>query len=150
MHGTTMMFLFAVPVDARRSAIYLVPLMVGARAIAFPRLVAFGYWMFLFGGIFLYAMFLLNIGPDNGWFSYPPLAGPEYGYGKRADVWAQLITFTEVSLAGRRDLPDLHHPQAAHARDVAQPDAAVRLGDAGRLVHDHLRHAGGDVLEHAA
>jgi cytochrome c oxidase subunit 1 len=42
-------------------------------------------------------MFLLNIGPDNGWFSYPPLAGPEYGPGKRADVWAQLITFTETS-----------------------------------------------------
>jgi cytochrome c oxidase subunit 1 len=42
-------------------------------------------------------MFLGNVGPDNGWFSYPPLAGPEFGYGKRADVWAQLITFTEVS-----------------------------------------------------
>ena len=96
VHGTTMMFLFAVPVMLSLG-IYLVPLMVGARAIAFPRLVAYGYWMFLFGGIFLYAMFLLNIGPDNGWFSYPPLAGPEYSYGKRADVWAQLITFTEVS-----------------------------------------------------
>jgi len=96
VHGTTMMFLFAVPVMLSLG-IYLVPLMVGARAIAFPRLVAYGYWMFLFGGIFLYAMFLMNIGPDNGWFSYPPLAGPEYSYGKRADVWAQLITFTEVS-----------------------------------------------------
>jgi cytochrome c oxidase subunit 1 len=96
MHGTTMMFLFAVPV-VLAMGVYLVPLMVGARSIAFPRLLAYGYWMFLFGGIFLYAMFLLNIGPDNGWFSYPPLAGPEYSYGKRGDVWAQLITFTEVS-----------------------------------------------------
>jgi cytochrome c oxidase subunit 1 len=96
MHGTTMMFLFAVPVMLGLG-IYFVPLMVGARAIAFPRLVAFGYWMFLFAGIFLYGMFLLNIGPDNGWFSYPPLAGPEFGPGKRADVWAQLITFTETS-----------------------------------------------------
>jgi cytochrome c oxidase subunit I+III len=95
-HGTTMMFLFAVPVMLAMG-IYLVPLMIGARAIALPRLVAFGYWMFLFGGIFLYVMFLGNVGPDNGWFSYPPLAGPEFGYGKRADVWAQLITFTEVS-----------------------------------------------------
>src|SRR5204862_8042660 len=42
-------------------------------------------------------MFFLNTGPDNGWFSYPPLAGPEFGYGERADVWAQLIAFTEVS-----------------------------------------------------
>ena len=95
-HGTTMMFLFAVPVMLALG-IYFVPLMVGARNIAFPRMVAFGYWMFLFGGIFLYSMFFANVGPDVGWFSYPPLAGPEFGYGKRADVWAQLITFTEVS-----------------------------------------------------
>jgi cytochrome c oxidase subunit I+III len=96
MHGTTMMFLFAVPV-VLAMGIYLVPLMIGARAMAFPRMLAYGYWMFLFGGIFLYVMFALNIGPDNGWFSYPPLAGPAYSYGKRGDVWAQLITFTEVS-----------------------------------------------------
>ncbi len=96
MHGTTMMFLFAVPVMLA-FGIYVVPLMVGARGIAFPRLVAYSYWMYLFGGIFLFVMFALNVGPDNGWFSYVPLAGPEYGYGKRADVWAQLITFTEIS-----------------------------------------------------
>jgi cytochrome c oxidase subunit I len=96
MHGTTMMFLFAVPVMLSLG-IYFVPLMVGARGIAFPRLVAYGYWMYLFGGIFLYVMFFLNTGPDNGWFSYVPLAGPAYSAGKRADTWAQLITFTEVS-----------------------------------------------------
>jgi cytochrome c oxidase subunit I+III len=96
MHGTTMMFLFAVPV-VLAMGVYLVPLMVGARAIAFPRMLNYGYWMFLFGGIFLFVMFFLNTGPDAGWFSYPPLAGPEFGYGKRSDVWAQLITFTEVS-----------------------------------------------------
>jgi cytochrome c oxidase subunit 1 len=96
MHGTTMMFLFAVPVMLA-FGVYFVPLMVGARSIAFPRVVAFGYWMFLFAGIFLYTMFLLDVGPDNGWFSYVPLAGPEFGPGKRADVWAQLITFSETS-----------------------------------------------------
>jgi cytochrome c oxidase subunit I+III len=96
MHGTTMMFLFAVPI-VMAIGIYFVPLMIGARAMAFPRMLAYGYWMFLFGGIFLYVMFFLNVGPDNGWFSYPPLAGPEFSYGKRGDVWAQLITFTEVS-----------------------------------------------------
>jgi cytochrome c oxidase subunit I+III len=100
MHGTTMMFLFAVPV-MEGLAIYFIPLMVGARAIALPRLAAYGYWVYLAGGIFLYVSFVLNIGPDNGWFSYVPLAGPEFGPGKRADVWAQLITFTEVaSLVG--------------------------------------------------
>jgi cytochrome c oxidase subunit 1 len=95
-HGTTMMFLFAVPV-MQGLGIYLVPLMVGARSIAFPRLVAFSYWMFLFGGLFLYVSFLLNAGPDVGWFAYPPLAEALYAPSKRADVWAQLITFTEVA-----------------------------------------------------
>jgi len=95
-HGSTMMFLFAVPV-MQGLGIYFVPLMVGARSIAFPRLVAFSYWMFLFGGLFLYISFLLNAGPDVGWFSYPPLAEALYTPSKRADVWAQLITFTEVA-----------------------------------------------------
>jgi cytochrome c oxidase subunit I+III len=96
MHGTTMMFLFAVPVmDA--FAIYLVPLMVGTRNIAFPRLNAFSYWVYLFGGAFLWIAFMLKIGPDVGWFAYTPLSGPDFSPGKRTDVWAQMITFTEVS-----------------------------------------------------
>ena len=96
MHGTTMMFLFAVPVF-EGLAIYFIPLMIGARAIALPRLATYGYWIFLAGGTFLFVSFFLDMGPDNGWFSYVPLAGPEFAPGKRADVWAQLITFTEVS-----------------------------------------------------
>jgi cytochrome c oxidase subunit I+III len=96
IHGTTMMFLFAVPI-MQGLGVYLVPLMVGTRNIAFARLVTFSYYLFLLGGIMLYVAFLLNIGPDVGWFSYVPLAGPEYGPGKRADFWAQLITFTELS-----------------------------------------------------
>src|SRR4051812_43130519 len=95
-HGTTMMFLFAVPV-MQGLGVYFLPLMVGARSIAFPRLVAYSYWMFLFGGIFLYVSLLVNAGPDVGWFSYPPLAESLYTPSKRADVWAQLITFTEVA-----------------------------------------------------
>ena len=96
MHGTTMMFLFAVPV-MQAMAVYLVPLIVGTRQIAFPRLNAFGYWIYLFGGVFLWVAFLLNVGPEAGWFSYVPLAGPEFSPGKRTDVWAQLVTFTEVA-----------------------------------------------------
>jgi cytochrome c oxidase subunit I+III len=95
-HGTTMMFLFAVPV-LQALGIYFVPLMVGARSIAFPRLIAFSYWMYLFGGIFLFTSFLLNAGPDVGWFAYPPLSETLFTPSKRADVWAQLITFTEVA-----------------------------------------------------
>ena len=96
MHGTTMMFLFAVPI-MEAMAVYLVPLMVGTRSIAFPRLNAFGYWIYVFGGIMIYVAFVLNVGPDAGWFAYVPLAGPQYSPGKRVDFWAQLITFTEVS-----------------------------------------------------
>src|ERR1700710_330628 len=96
MHGANMMFLFAVPV-MQAMAIYLVPLMVGTRNIAFPRLNAFSYWMYLAGGIVLWGAFVLNMGPDVGWFAYVPLAGPQYAAGKRADIWAQMITFTEVS-----------------------------------------------------
>jgi cytochrome c oxidase subunit I+III len=99
LHGTTMMFLFAVPV-MEAMAIYIVPLMIGTREIAFPRLAAFNYWVFLFGGAMIYIAFFLNIGPDVGWFSYVPLAGPEYSPGKRADMWAQMVTFTELSALG--------------------------------------------------
>jgi cytochrome c oxidase subunit I+III len=96
MHGTVMMFLFAVPVmDAL--GVYLVPLMVGTRAIAFPRLNAFSYFVYLFGGVMLFVALALNSAPDVGWFAYVPLSGPDYGVGKRPDFWAQLITFTEVA-----------------------------------------------------
>jgi cytochrome c oxidase subunit I+III len=96
VHGSTMMFLFAVPM-MEGLAIYFVPLMVGTRNVAFPRLNAYGYFTYLIGGLLLYGAFLLNIGPDAGWFAYVPLAGPEFAAGKRVDVWAQMITFTELS-----------------------------------------------------
>ncbi|WP_082190648.1 cytochrome c oxidase subunit I [Bradyrhizobium pachyrhizi] len=96
MHGSTMMFLFAVPV-MEAFAVYLVPLMVGTRNIAFPRLNAFSYWMFLFGGCFLWISFAFNVGPDVGWFAYTPLSSLQFTPSKRADVWAQMITFTEVA-----------------------------------------------------
>jgi cytochrome c oxidase subunit 1 len=96
VHGTTMMFLFAVPV-MQAMAVYFVPIMVGTRNIAFARMNAFAYWIYLFGGLMLFGALMVNAGPDAGWFSYVPLAGPEYSAGKRSDFWAQLITFTEVS-----------------------------------------------------
>jgi cytochrome c oxidase subunit 1 len=96
VHGTAMMFLFAVPV-MEAMGVYLVPLLVGARSIAFPRMNAFSYWVYLFGGLMLFIVLLLDIGPDVGWFSYVPLAGPQFSPGKRADFWAQLVTFTELA-----------------------------------------------------
>jgi cytochrome c oxidase subunit I+III len=96
LHGVTMMFLFAVPV-MEAIAVYIIPLMVGTRALAFPRINAYSYYMFLFGGIMIYVSFFLNMAPDTGWFTYVPLANPEFSPGKRVDVWAQLVNFTELS-----------------------------------------------------
>jgi cytochrome c oxidase subunit I+III len=95
-HGLTMMFLFAVPV-MEGVGVYVVPLMIGARQVAFPRLNAYSYFMFLFGGLLLFGALLTNTGPDQGWFAYPPLSGPDYSPGKRMDMFAQLITYTEVA-----------------------------------------------------
>jgi cytochrome c oxidase subunit 1 len=96
MHGTTMMFLFAVPV-MQAIATYLVPLMIGARSVAFPRLNAYAYWVFVFGGLFLFGGFAAGSGPDAGWFAYVPLSGPDYSPTKGVDIWAQMITFTELA-----------------------------------------------------
>jgi cytochrome c oxidase subunit I+III len=95
-HGSTMMFLFAVPV-MQGVGTYLVPLMIGARNLAFPLLSAYSYYTYLIGVLFLYAGFSLRAGPDAGWFAYTPLSGPAFAPGKRVDVWAQMITFTELS-----------------------------------------------------
>jgi cytochrome c oxidase subunit 1 len=96
VHGSTMMFLFAVPV-MEAIGLYMVPIMIGTRNVAFPRLNALGYWMYLIGGVLLYVAFFANTGPDAGWFAYVPLAGPAYSPGKRIDIWAQMITFTEIA-----------------------------------------------------
>ena len=95
-HGTTMMFLFAVPI-VTAVGLYLVPLMIGTRNVAFPRLNLYGYYVYLIGGALLYTGLLLNMGPEAGWFSYVPLSGPEFSPGKRSDVYAQTVTFTEIS-----------------------------------------------------
>ena len=95
-HGTAMMFLFAVPV-MQGMGVYLVPLMVGTRNIAFPRMNLYGYYVFLFAGILLFTGLVLNIGPDAGWFSYVPLSGPEFGPGKRVDLWSQVVSLTEIA-----------------------------------------------------
>ena len=73
MHGTTMIFLFVMP-TLTGFGNFVVPLMIGARDMAFPRLNAFGYWMVLFAGIFLSSSFLLGQAPNGGWFNYAPLS----------------------------------------------------------------------------
>jgi cytochrome c oxidase subunit I len=115
MHGTTMVFLFIMPASAAFMN-YLLPLMIGARDVAFPRLNALSWWIFFFGGIFLYSTFffgtslapispdgipgnlpgaggpgsfnILASSPDGGWFGYQPNAGPLYSPGTAMDYWA--------------------------------------------------------------
>jgi len=96
VHGTTMMFLFAVPI-MEGLGLYFVPLMVGTRNAAFPRLNAFGYYAFLAGGLLLWGGLLFNAGADAGWFAYTPLSGPDYSPGHRVDIWADMVTLTEIS-----------------------------------------------------
>jgi cytochrome c oxidase subunit I len=73
MHGVTMIFLVVMPLSAAFFN-YLIPLMIGARDVAFPRLNAFSYWVYLFGGIFIYSSFFLGGAPNGGWFGYAPLS----------------------------------------------------------------------------
>lgn len=96
MHGTTMMFLFAVPI-MEGVGIYLVPLMIGSRDMAFPRLNAFGYFIFLISGVVLWISLLFGSAPDGGWFAYTPLTGPRYSPGIGVDFYATLLTFLELA-----------------------------------------------------
>jgi cytochrome c oxidase subunit 1 len=93
MHGTTMVFLVGIPI-VFGFANYLVPLMIGARDLAFPRLNAFGFWAFLFGGLLLYFSVLGGEGlygggsaPAVGWFAYAPLTGRAFSPGNSTDYW---------------------------------------------------------------
>jgi cytochrome c oxidase subunit I+III len=96
LHGTTMMFLFAVPV-VEAFAAYVVPLMIGTRDLPFPRLSAFTYWTYLAGGLLLYSSLLPGALPDGGWFAYVPLTGPEFSPGLGMDFWLLGVTFVEIS-----------------------------------------------------
>ncbi len=96
MHATTMIFLFIIPVLAG-FANYFIPLMIGARDMAFPRLNAFGFWMLLGGGLLLNSSFFFGGAPDAGWFAYAPLTEPAYNPGKSMDFWAVGLTMLGIS-----------------------------------------------------
>jgi len=96
MHGTIMMFLFAIPM-LEGFAIYLIPLMTGARDLVFPRLGAFGYWCYLFGGLIVLSSFLFDAAPAGGWFMYVPLSTSQYTEGLSADFWLIGITLAEIA-----------------------------------------------------
>jgi cytochrome c oxidase subunit I len=86
MHGTTMIFLAIMPLSAMFFN-FMIPLLIGARDVAFPRLNAFSYWVFLLGGLFLNASFLFGVAPDQGWFGYANLTSKQYSPGLNVDFW---------------------------------------------------------------
>jgi len=96
MHGVTMILWYAAPVLAG-FANYLVPLLIGARDMAFPRLNAFSYWVFLCSGIFLYASVFVGQAPNGGWFAYVPLTLDDYSPGFNMDFYALALLFLTVS-----------------------------------------------------
>jgi cytochrome c oxidase subunit I+III len=94
LHGTVMMFLFAVPIF-EAVAIFLLPPMLGARELPFPKLGAFGFWSFFLGGVFVCGSIFFDAAPSSGWFMYPPVATKEEGIG--ADIWLLGLSFIEVA-----------------------------------------------------
>ncbi|MCK8779959.1 cytochrome c oxidase subunit I [Rhizobium sp. NTR19] len=96
MHGSIMMFLFAIPFFEGLT-IYLLPKLLGTRDLAFPRMSAYGYWCYLFGGSILIAALVGGVAPDSGWFMYTPLSSSTYAPGINSDVWLLGITFVEIS-----------------------------------------------------
>ena len=102
MHGTAMVFLVGMALVSGFGN-YLVPLMIGTRDMAFPRLNAFGYWMYLFGGLLLYFSYLGAPGlaghgsaPDVGWFAYAPLTGRAFSRGHSTDYWILSLLLTSI------------------------------------------------------
>jgi cytochrome c oxidase subunit 1 len=99
MHGTTMIFLAIMPLSAAFFN-FIIPLQIGARDVAFPRLNAFSYWVFLLGGLFLNASWLFGAAPDTGWFGYANLTSKQYSPGLHVDFWMLgLQTLGVASLA---------------------------------------------------
>jgi cytochrome c oxidase subunit I+III len=104
MHGTVMMFLFAVPI-VEAIAVYLLPNMLGARDLPFPRLSAYAFWAYAFGGLAFFCTVFVGLAPDGGWFMYPPLTSRVYSPGLNADFWLLGIGFIEISaIAGAIEL----------------------------------------------
>ena len=104
MHGTVMMFLFAVPM-MEAIGVLLLPQMLAARDLPFPRLSAYAFWAYLVGGLCFFSSIFFGLAPDGGWFMYPPLTGGTFSPSIRADFWLLGIGFIEISaIAGAIEL----------------------------------------------
>jgi cytochrome c oxidase subunit 1 len=96
MHGTTMIFLAVMPLSAAFFN-FLIPLQIGARDVAFPRLNAFSYWVYLFGGLFITLPIFFSVAPDGGWFGYAPLTTRQFSNGLNIDFWVLGLQILGIS-----------------------------------------------------
>ena len=115
MHATSMVFLFAMPMAAAFGN-YFLPLQIGARDVAFPRINAFGFWCFLFGALFVNTSWFLGGAADGGWFMYAPNSSVPFSPSQRHRLLGARPADHRHRLADRRDQPDRHRAQHAHAR----------------------------------
>ena len=138
MHGITMVFLVVMPLSAAFFN-YLIPLMIGARDVAFPRLNAFSYWVFLFGGMFIYSSWFLGGAPDGGWFGYAPnsVVGPV----ARHDFYAIGLQIPGIAstVSAVNFIVTIINMRAPGHDAVA--DAGVRVDDARRPAPARVRAA---------
>ena len=117
VHGSVMMFLFAIPIFEAIAVLFL-PQMLGARDLPFPRLSAFGFWCFFLGGVFLCGSIFFNAAPRGGWFMYPPLTS-KYQPGHRRGYLAFGIFVHRDRRHRRRRRDDRRHTQDPAARECA-------------------------------
>src|SRR5512144_2724752 len=96
MHGTTMIFLVVMPLSAAFFN-FLIPLQIGARDVAFPRLNAFSYWVYLLGALFMNSSWLVGAAPNGGWFGYAPLTTYQFSPGLNIDFWMLGLQILGVS-----------------------------------------------------
>ena len=127
MHGTTMIFLFNTPVLAGFGN-YLVPLQLGARDMAFPRLNVFSYWIFVFGGLMMYAGFAFGTAPDGGWFAYAPLTDSLFSPGQGHGLLGGRRGVRRHLDDGRRGQLLRHDVQMPRAGHVDLADARCSCG----------------------
>ena len=143
MHGITMIFWYAAPILSGFS-VYLVPLMIGARDMAFPRLNAFTYWTYLFSGILLYVAPALGQAPHAGWFSYVPYTDVRYSPGLGMDFYAVSLIFLTISTTGGATNFIVTILRLQSTRHGDQPDASFSLQHADDFLRHSFRAAGPD------
>jgi cytochrome c oxidase subunit I+III len=97
MHGVTMIFFFIIPMTTGAFGNYLIPLMIGARDMAFPRVNALSYWIFVSSAIFMYSSFAVGQAPNAGWFDYVPLASRAFSPGHNIDFYCLGIIFNSIA-----------------------------------------------------